>query len=220
MPSRYLSRLRMNVCTTVLSSDFRTCEALFFFIFLCFLARFDSSYSTVNWIPYDSFSSVFLYMDPADLHVATKLEIKWEQTSVFQHPCFKKCFTYVLFIWSNPCQIQKLVTEKWLKIQEPRASTTSTAVIWISIFKLRCNVQVQISLSLSDVFIVCDSGSLEGKLERPSYEDLLEDPLLKHSGVYQDTCPDLSINCQIWADNLPISIPITTSYKSFSTRWK
>ena len=193
------------------------------YFFLSFFASWPVSILlTQQWIEFLTIVSVvfFLYMDPADLHVATKLEIKWEQTSVFQHPCFKKCFTYVLFIWSNPCQIQKLVTEKWLKIQEPRASTTSTAVIWISIFKLRCNVQVQISLSLSDVFIVCDSGSLEGKLERPSYEDLLEDPLLKHSGVYQDTCPDLSINCQIWADNLPISIPITTSYKSFSTRWK
>ena len=64
------------------------------------------------------------------------------------------------------------------------------------------------------------SGSLEGKLERPTYEDLLKDPLLKHSGIYQEMCPELCIKTQIWADNEPNTLPITTSYKSFTTRWK
>jgi len=70
-----------------------------------------------------------------------------------------------------------------------------------------------------DIDVQIKIGTLEGKLERPSYQSVLDDPLLKHSGIYQDTCPDLSINCQIWSDNVPVTIPVTTSYKSFSTRW-
>ena len=72
---------------------------------------------------------------------------------------------------------------------------------------------------MGNVFFFC-RGSLEGKLERPTYEDLLSDPLLKHSGIYQDTYPELCITSQIWSDNAAITLPITTSYKSFTTRWK
>jgi phosphatidylinositol 3-kinase len=75
------------------------------------------------------------------------------------------------------------------------------------------------SIDLINTLFAC-RGSLEGKLERPTYEDLLKDPLLKHSGIYQDTCPELCIKTQIWADNEPNTLPITTSYKSFTTRWK
>lgn len=70
-----------------------------------------------------------------------------------------------------------------------------------------------------DINIQIKIGSLEGKLERPTYEDLLNDPLLKHSGIYQDTCPELCIKTQIWSDNEPNTLAITTSYKSFTTRW-
>ncbi|XP_060525936.1 phosphatidylinositol 3-kinase catalytic subunit type 3 isoform X1 [Cylas formicarius] len=62
-------------------------------------------------------------------------------------------------------------------------------------------------------------GTLEGKREKPSYDELLKDPLLRFSGLCQDSCPDLMVECQIFDNNEPLSLPITTEYKAFTTRW-
>lgn len=67
------------------------------------------------------------------------------------------------------------------------------------------------------------SGTLEGKRQKPEYDKLLADPILKFSGLYQegtDKCADLMVVCQIYADNRPLGLPISTSYKSFTSRWK
>lgn len=63
-------------------------------------------------------------------------------------------------------------------------------------------------------------GSLEGKREQKSYKALLEDPMLKFSGLYQETCSDLYVTCQVFAEGKPLALPVRTSYKAFSTRWK
>lgn len=63
-------------------------------------------------------------------------------------------------------------------------------------------------------------GSLEGKREQKSYKAVLEDPMLKFSGLYQDTCSDLYVTCQVFAEGKPLALPVRTSYKAFSTRWK
>lgn len=68
---------------------------------------------------------------------------------------------------------------------------------------------------------VCASrGSLEGKREQKSYKAVLEDPMLKFSGLYQETCSDLYVTCQVFAEGKPLALPVRTSYKAFSTRWK
>ncbi|XP_042191478.1 phosphatidylinositol 3-kinase catalytic subunit type 3 isoform X3 [Callorhinchus milii] len=70
-----------------------------------------------------------------------------------------------------------------------------------------------------DINVQLKIGSLEGKREQKSYKALLEDPLLKFSGLYQETCSDLYVTCQVFAEGKPLALPVRTSYKAFSTRW-
>ncbi|XP_071039733.1 phosphatidylinositol 3-kinase catalytic subunit type 3 isoform X4 [Parasteatoda tepidariorum] len=63
-------------------------------------------------------------------------------------------------------------------------------------------------------------GTLEGKLKKPSYKALIDDPLLKFSGVFEEKCSDLYVTCQVFTDNKPLAFPVQTSYKAFTTRWK
>ncbi|XP_038078977.1 phosphatidylinositol 3-kinase catalytic subunit type 3-like [Patiria miniata] len=62
-------------------------------------------------------------------------------------------------------------------------------------------------------------GTLEGKRDRLSYKSLIDDPHLRFSGLYEDRCSDLYVTCQIFADGKPLTLPTSTSYKAFSTRW-
>nr|XP_023013306.1 phosphatidylinositol 3-kinase catalytic subunit type 3 isoform X1 [Leptinotarsa decemlineata] len=62
-------------------------------------------------------------------------------------------------------------------------------------------------------------GTLEGKRQKPEYDQLLLDPKLKFSGLCQDGSPDLKVVCQIFHENRPINRAVSTSYKAFSSRW-
>lgn len=70
------------------------------------------------------------------------------------------------------------------------------------------------------IHVKCFSGVLEGQRQKPEYDKLLEDPLLKYSGLYQEGCSDLMVQCQVFNQNEPLALPVTTSYKAFSSRWK
>ncbi|XP_072270084.1 phosphatidylinositol 3-kinase catalytic subunit type 3 [Pyxicephalus adspersus] len=70
-----------------------------------------------------------------------------------------------------------------------------------------------------DINVQLKIGSLEGKREQKSYKAVLEDPMLKFSGLYQEQCSDLYVTCQVFADGKPLALPVRTSYKAFSTRW-
>ncbi|XP_056379213.1 phosphatidylinositol 3-kinase catalytic subunit type 3 [Hyla sarda] len=70
-----------------------------------------------------------------------------------------------------------------------------------------------------DISVQLKIGSLEGKREQRSYKAVLEDPMLKFSGLYQETCSDLYVTCQVYAEGKPLALPVRTSYKAFSTRW-
>ncbi|XP_063133637.1 phosphatidylinositol 3-kinase catalytic subunit type 3 isoform X3 [Rattus norvegicus] len=70
-----------------------------------------------------------------------------------------------------------------------------------------------------DINVQLKIGSLEGKREQKSYKAVLEDPMLKFSGLYQETCSDLYVTCQVFAEGKPLALPVRTSYKPFSTRW-
>lgn len=61
--------------------------------------------------------------------------------------------------------------------------------------------------------------TLEGKRERKGYKELLNDPQLRYSGVYESECSDLYVTCQVFSDGQPLCLPTRTSYKPFSTRW-
>lgn len=74
--------------------------------------------------------------------------------------------------------------------------------------------------SYTNLCFFCLSGTLEGERQRPSYQELLKDPMLKFSGVYQEGHADLYVTCRIYADGRPLSLAVSTSYKAFSTRWK
>ncbi|XP_054316448.2 phosphatidylinositol 3-kinase catalytic subunit type 3 isoform X1 [Pongo pygmaeus] len=70
-----------------------------------------------------------------------------------------------------------------------------------------------------DINVQLKIGSLEGKREQKSYKAVLEDPMLKFSGLYQETCSDLYVTCQVFAEGKPLALTVRTSYKAFSTRW-
>ncbi|XP_059151424.1 phosphatidylinositol 3-kinase catalytic subunit type 3-like [Physella acuta] len=63
-------------------------------------------------------------------------------------------------------------------------------------------------------------GSLEGKRNRPSYQSIIEqDSVGYFSGSYQEECSDLFVTVQVFNNGLPITLPVQTSHKSFTTRW-
>ncbi|XP_011182926.1 phosphatidylinositol 3-kinase catalytic subunit type 3 [Zeugodacus cucurbitae] len=62
-------------------------------------------------------------------------------------------------------------------------------------------------------------GTLEGKKRQPDFEKLLEDPILRFSGLYSEECPAFQIRLQVFNKNRPYCLPVTTSYKAFSKRW-
>ncbi|KAG0710365.1 Phosphatidylinositol 3-kinase catalytic subunit type 3 [Chionoecetes opilio] len=70
-----------------------------------------------------------------------------------------------------------------------------------------------------DVNIQVKIGTLDGRREKPNYEDLLKDPLLKHSGLHQAACSDLYVTCHVYAEGRELTLPVRTSHKSFSSRW-
>ncbi|XP_001943231.1 phosphatidylinositol 3-kinase catalytic subunit type 3 [Acyrthosiphon pisum] len=71
---------------------------------------------------------------------------------------------------------------------------------------LETNVQIKI-------------GTLEGIKHNIDYEKILSDPMKKFSGLYQKQISDLVVYCQVYSDNKPLSLPVSTSYKHFTNRW-
>lgn len=71
----------------------------------------------------------------------------------------------------------------------------------------------------SHMFYFC-RGTLEGKQQKPEYDKLLSNPMLKFSGLYQNGFADLMVVCQVFSDGHPLTLPVSTSYKAFTTRWK
>lgn len=63
------------------------------------------------------------------------------------------------------------------------------------------------------------SGTLEGIDQQQSYQKLLEDPLLRFSGLYSETWAPLMVVCQVYNKGKPFGLSVTSSYKSFSKRW-
>ncbi|XP_028406868.1 phosphatidylinositol 3-kinase catalytic subunit type 3-like [Dendronephthya gigantea] len=73
-----------------------------------------------------------------------------------------------------------------------------------------CDLDANVSLKI---------GNLEGKREKRNYKALIEDPQLRFSGLYQSSCSDLYVSCQLYADGQPLCLPTRTAYRPFNTRW-
>lgn len=61
--------------------------------------------------------------------------------------------------------------------------------------------------------------SLQGNQLKPQLESALNDSLLKFSGLYQSQCADLMVQCRVYNEGRPLCLPVTSSYKAFTTRW-
>lgn len=62
-------------------------------------------------------------------------------------------------------------------------------------------------------------GSLDGTPKKPNFKELFSDPLLSHSGLYEDNCAPFLVKIQCYNNEKPFGLPVTTSYKAFTKRW-
>ncbi|SNX81777.1 related to phosphatidylinositol 3-kinase [Melanopsichium pennsylvanicum] len=56
---------------------------------------------------------------------------------------------------------------------------------------------------------------LQGKLDRLACTKLLEHPESRHWGAQESQYPDLVVECRLFSENKPLSMPVKTAYKSF-----
>lgn len=63
------------------------------------------------------------------------------------------------------------------------------------------------------------SGTLEGVTQKPSYEKLLDEPLLRFSGLYSEQTAPLIVKCQVYNNGKEFGLPVITSYKPFNKRY-
>ncbi|XP_037036692.1 phosphatidylinositol 3-kinase catalytic subunit type 3 isoform X2 [Bradysia coprophila] len=61
--------------------------------------------------------------------------------------------------------------------------------------------------------------TLDGLIHKPSYEKLLEEPLLRFSGLYSEQCPSLMVKLQVYNNGEPFGLPVCTSYMPFENQW-
>lgn len=75
------------------------------------------------------------------------------------------------------------------------------------------------------MFVFFDhSGTLEGvQHQKPTFQNLLDDPLLRFSGLYSESdglkSASFKIQINVYNQNKNLCLPVSTSYKSFTTRW-
>ncbi|XP_034102429.1 phosphatidylinositol 3-kinase catalytic subunit type 3 [Drosophila albomicans] len=62
-------------------------------------------------------------------------------------------------------------------------------------------------------------GTLEGKKRQPDYEKLLDDPILRFSGLYSEEYPSFQVRLQVYNDGRPYCLPVNSAYKAFGKRW-
>lgn len=75
------------------------------------------------------------------------------------------------------------------------------------------------SRQVENEFFKIKIGSLEGKRPAPNLSQLIENPHLIYSGLEDNACADLLIQCTLESDCKPLCPPIQTSYKYFTNTW-
>ncbi|KAJ6634675.1 Phosphatidylinositol 3-kinase catalytic subunit type 3 [Pseudolycoriella hygida] len=61
--------------------------------------------------------------------------------------------------------------------------------------------------------------TLDGLIHKPSYEKLLEEPLLRFSGLYSEPYPSLMVRLQVYNNDESFGLPVCTSYMPFENQW-
>lgn len=104
-------------------------------------------------------------------------------------------------------------------------SDTFTVHRWTNESKSKCKLRTTTTIQTFafetlPIFFVLFSGTLEGLKGKPSYEKLLEEPLLRFSGLYLEECPALMVRLQVYSNGEPLGLAVNTSYKAFTKRSK
>lgn len=55
-------------------------------------------------------------------------------------------------------------------------------------------------------------------MAKPTYEQLLANPLLNFSSVCRDRVPALKVLLQVFNNGKPMGLPVNTTHKAFSKR--
>ncbi|KAJ1031605.1 hypothetical protein NDA13_001996 [Ustilago tritici] len=75
-----------------------------------------------------------------------------------------------------------------------------------------------VRLSDLDLNLTFRISSLQGTLDRISRTQLLEKPEARHWGAQHSRFPDLIVECRLFSDNKPLSVPVKTAYKPFRNK--
>ncbi|SAM69012.1 related to phosphatidylinositol 3-kinase [Ustilago bromivora] len=75
-----------------------------------------------------------------------------------------------------------------------------------------------VRLSDLDLNLTFRISSLQGTLDRISRTQLLEKPEARHWGAQHSKFPDLIVECRLFSDNKPLSVPVKTAYKPFRNK--
>lgn len=148
------------------------------------------------------------------------------KTWILIHSCgnrWRAC-THIVSTIENRASVR--VVAQWNK--QRIHSDMCTVRYWIIEYRLKCNAIVIDVCSerpwtpqlLTHCPCIHFSGTLEGLTHKPDYEKLLENPLMRFSGLYVEQCPPLMVRLQLFNNGEPFGLPVTTSYKSFSKRYK
>lgn len=62
-------------------------------------------------------------------------------------------------------------------------------------------------------------GCLEGDRPAPDLTQLIENPHLIYSGLEDNACADLLVECQLESDSKPLCPPMQATYKYFNNKW-
>ena len=74
-----------------------------------------------------------------------------------------------------------------------------------------CDLQADVKIKI---------GTLEGKLPRIDNEQVIDKPILRFAGRNLSKVPDLIVSVVIQCGDVPLHLPVNTSYKNFTKRWE
>lgn len=75
------------------------------------------------------------------------------------------------------------------------------------------------SCNVKDECFKIKIGCLEGKRPSPNLSELIQNPHLIYTGLEDNACADLLIECVLESDSKPLCPPMQTTYKYFTNQW-
>ena len=80
-------------------------------------------------------------------------------------------------------------------------------------------MSVVYSRNVTDECFKIKIGCLEGKRPTPNLSELIQNPHLIYTGLEDNACADLLIECVLESDSKPMCPPMQTTYKYFTNQW-